>query len=74
MTEKIERRGGKREGSGRKPVNPLVRKAMPTFRMEKWFLDYIRGFDDPADTIMRAVCDMHGIDRDSVVKGKTELS
>lgn len=68
MENKVERRGGRREGAGRKPVDPAIRKAMPTFRMEKWFLDYMtRNYKDPAKEIMECVCNQKGLDRKRII-------
>lgn len=73
MENRIERRGGRREGAGRKPVDPRIRKSMPTFRMEKWFLDYMtKNYDDPAKEIMECVCNQKGIDRELVISSIKE--
>lgn len=73
MNNKIKKSGGARPGAGRKAINPLIRKSMPTFRMEKWFLDYLtKTFEDPAKEIMQCVCRQKGINREQFIASQKD--
>ena len=66
--EKLNTHGGKREGSGRKTRDPQIKKRMPTFRMQNWFLDYLQQFDDPATELMNGYCRGKGKTKDQLIE------
>lgn len=68
MDVKSHTHGGKREGSGRKTRDPQIKKRMPTFRMQNWFLDYLQQFDDPATELMSAYLKAKGKSKEQLMK------
>ena len=53
--------GGKREGAGRKPANPLLKKEMIGLKLPHWLIGRLNGEPESrAVMIENALCEKHG--------------
>ncbi len=58
--------GGKRDGAGRKPIPPGIRKIPANVKLPEWIIDWMdsqKGFSRPA-LIEEAMVEYYGIKRD----------
>ena len=44
--------GGKREGAGRPPVNPLLKKIPSGYKYSQWILDWLREQPEAAGVLL----------------------
>ena len=53
--------GGKREGAGRKPAHPLLKKEMISLKLPRWLIDRLdEEVESRAVMIESALCEKHG--------------
>lgn len=53
--------GGKREGAGRKPVHPLLKKGAISLKLPRWLIDRLdEESGSRAVLIEMALCEKHG--------------
>ena len=54
-------KGGKREGAGRKPAHPLLKKEMISLKLPRWLIDRLDEDDESrAVLIEAALCKQNG--------------
>ncbi len=64
-----KKHGGKRPGSGRKPVNPQLKKVPIGIKLPQWLVDWSGSQDKSrAELIEEALIEKHGLAPPSVEK------
>ena len=58
----VNKKGGKREGAGRKPAHPLLKKEMISLKLPRWLIDRLDEEPESRAVIIEAALrEKHGL-------------